>query len=81
MTAPLLEQLYGTATAVAAEKDQEITAEDRRKVVFCSIQELETIVLNAHEDSFLRTMAAAREDRFSGWLLPLVHRETGGFSC
>jgi hypothetical protein len=42
---------------------------------------LETTIANAHEDSFLRTVEAAREDRFSGWLLPFVHREMGGFNA
>ncbi len=81
MTDDLQEQLYAAATALAAKKDPEITAEDRRKVVFCSIQDLEITIANSHEDSFLRTISAAREDRFSGWMLPNVHREMGGFDA
>ena len=74
MTQELEEQLVAAA-ATLAQKDQGITAEDRRKVVFCSIQGLESMLANSDEDGFLRTLCASHEDRFAGWLLPNVHRE------
>jgi hypothetical protein len=71
----LQQQVLAAATTLA-EKDSEITAEDRRKVVFCSIHDLERTLTNATEDSFLRTMSAARDERFGGWILPNIHRDT-----
>jgi hypothetical protein len=75
MSGPLQGQLVAAA-AKLAETEPEITAEDRCAVVFCSIHDLETTLANATEDSFLRTMGAACEGRFVGWILPNIHRET-----
>ncbi|MDF1847015.1 MAG: hypothetical protein P1U69_07440 [Parvibaculaceae bacterium] len=68
-------QLLAEATTLAA-RDPEITAEDRRKVVFCAIEDLETTLTNSDEDSFLRAMSSAtNEDRFAGYILPDIYRE------
>lgn len=64
------------AASVLADRDAGIIPEDRRAVIICSIQDLETTLSVASEDSFLRVVAAASEDRFFGWLLSHVHRET-----
>lgn len=60
-----------------AKKDAEILAVDRRKIVFCAVQELEGLLMISDEDRFLGAIAAATEDRFIGWQLPNVHREIG----
>jgi hypothetical protein len=70
----LEEQLVANAVALAL-KDPEITVEDRRKVLFCSVQDLECVLAHSDEDALLRTLSAAREKRFEGWQLPGIHFE------
>src|SRR5450759_5255599 len=50
----------------------------KRQVMFCAIQDLETTLANSDENSFLRTMSAAGEDRFFAWMLPNIYNETKG---
>ena len=47
-------------------------------MVFCPIEDLERTLATADEDSFLRTMFAIGDQRFDGWSLPDIHRETEG---
>ncbi|MCA6111138.1 hypothetical protein [Bradyrhizobium cenepequi] len=58
-----------------ADADPDIAAIDRRKVVFCSIEDLEEILSETDEAGFLATLSAAAEEKFDGWLLSSVHRE------
>lgn len=59
-----------------ADKEADITAEDRRNVLFCSVQELEAILSHSTEDAFLATLKAARDDKkYVGWGLREVHRD------
>jgi len=62
------------ATALA-DKEEGITAEDRRMVLFCSVQNLEEILCLSTEDSFLATLRAARQEKYRGWGLREIHRE------
>jgi hypothetical protein len=50
-----------------ADKEEDITAEDRRHVIFCPIQGLEEIVSVTTEDRFLKALKAAGEKRYDGW--------------
>lgn len=77
MSRELQERVLTTATTLA-ERDQEIIAEDRRTVVFCAVEDLERFLTIADEDSFLRAIAAVGDERFVGWVLPNIHRETEG---
>ncbi len=72
----LQEDLLERANALA-NKDPEILANDRRKVVFCAVQELEGLLMVSDEQRFLGAIAVVTEDRFVGWQLPNVHREIG----
>jgi hypothetical protein len=38
----------------------------------CPIQELEATLAQSDEESFLKTLAAAREEKYSGWMLSSV---------
>ena len=49
-----------------ADNEGDIADQDRRKVVFCAITDLESLLTNSDEALFLRTLAAARERKFSG---------------
>ncbi|MGP0083484.1 MAG: hypothetical protein ACLP0B_07640 [Steroidobacteraceae bacterium] len=58
-----------------ADKEGDITAEDRRHILFCPIHGLEEILCRSTEDAFLATLKAAHEPRYAGWELREVHRE------
>lgn len=72
----LQDDLLERANALA-NKDTEISGDDKRKVVFCAVQELEGLLMVSDEQRFLSAIVAATEDRFVGWQLPNVHREIG----
>jgi hypothetical protein len=77
MSKELQEEVFATATELAT-GDPEITLEDRRRIVFCSIEDLESTLLVSDKARFLRALSAATEDRFVGWQLPQIHRESVG---
>lgn len=66
------------AEAMAARKDPAINAEDRRTIVFCSIEDLEITLSRRDEDGFLADLAKATEDRFMGWMLPNIYSHEDG---
>jgi hypothetical protein len=59
-----------------ADHDGNITEEDRRPVVICPIADLEAIFAKATEDSFLASLKASYEEKYSGWKLREVHRDS-----
>lgn len=77
MSRERIEQVFARAEALALE-DREITVEDRRKVVLCDISDLEHVLASSDEDAFLRTLLAAEQDNFTGWLFSNVRREAEG---
>jgi hypothetical protein len=38
-------------------------------VLICPIQELELTLARSDEDAFLRTLTAARDEKYTGWML------------
>jgi len=60
-----------------ADADPDILEEDRRPVLFAAVQDFESLLSQTDEESFLRTLDAGAEDRFLGWILPLISRELG----
>jgi hypothetical protein len=68
----------GEILAVArrlAEADPDISPEDMRPIIICSIEDLEATFRRASEQNFLDALTAAVQDRFSGWLLSSIDRE------
>jgi hypothetical protein len=57
-----------------ADQDGNITEEDRRPVIMCPIYDLEAIFAKATEDSFLVSLKASYEEKYSGWMYREVHR-------
>jgi len=51
--------------------------QDQRPVIFASIQDFERVLVQTDEDGLFRTLSAASEERFLGWLLPNVRQELG----
>lgn len=78
MSSELQRQLIQIAGVRVGERYPEITPEDQRPIVFCSIEELEQTLAGADETQFLADLGLATEDRFAGWLLPNVHRDATG---
>lgn len=60
-----------------ADENGNISSEDRKSVVICPISNLESILSRATEDSLLASLKAANEDKYQGWMLAEVHRDTG----
>jgi hypothetical protein len=60
-----------------ADKDANITADDRKHVCICPIFDLEFILSRATEASVLHSLKASQEGRYQGWGIREVHRDTG----
>ena len=58
-----------------AEMEGDIAAEDRRHIIFCSIQGLEEVLSRCTEDTLLATLNAARKKKYVGWELPQINQE------
>jgi hypothetical protein len=71
------EKVFQQANALADEHGN-ITDEDRRPVIICPIYELEEILLTSTEDTFLASLKASYEEKYSGWQLREVHRDSKG---
>lgn len=73
MSSDRQQRVLAMARELAARKDPLIEAEDQRTIVFCSIEDLETTLQRSDEPRFLRDLAAAAEERFTGWMLPNIN--------
>jgi hypothetical protein len=60
-----------------ADIDHSIAPEDRKRVVICPVFDLEAILSQATEDSLLASLTASNENKYQGWMLREVHRDTG----
>jgi len=64
------------AEAIAlADKEGDISADDRRHIIFCSIYSLEVVVSTSTEDIFLASLKAARQEKYIGWEFQEISRE------
>jgi hypothetical protein len=61
--------------AALADKEGDITAEDRRHIIFCPIHGLEEVLSRSTEHTFLATIKAAREEKYISWELREINRE------
>ena len=78
MSVPLREEVMAAAKVLADRPGQEIIEEDRRPVVFCSIDDLERVLGFASESKFVDAVQAAATPKYLGWILPNVHRDLSG---
>jgi hypothetical protein len=69
-------KVFAEANALADE-DGNITPEDRKPIVICSIYDLESILSRATEGSLLASLKVSNEKKYQGWMLGQVHRDTG----
>jgi hypothetical protein len=67
-SAELRTAMIAEAEKIAAQKEPEMTDEDKRTPLFVSIHELENVMSRSTGDDLLETFrAAAHEDRYNGW--------------
>lgn len=62
----------------ALQETPDVTEADMRPIVFCSMQELSDIMFVSNEDQFLTTLKNASLEKYAGWPLMQVRRETDG---
>lgn len=55
--------------------EPDILGADRRHVVFCAIQDFESLVGRGNENSLLAALKASSQQQYEGWQLREVHRE------
>lgn len=71
----LIQDIFTAASQMAAEKDPDITEEDRRPILFCASTDLESTLATATKDSFNAAISKAVNERRQGWLLSSSHQE------
>ncbi|MFK0299572.1 hypothetical protein ACIQTU_10165 [Brevundimonas sp. NPDC090276] len=62
----------------ATASDPHIRAEDQRPIVFASIEDIETTLSRTDASGFLQALAQAAQEKFTGWMLPNLHRTVEG---
>ncbi|PYE22973.1 hypothetical protein C8J32_10923 [Rhizobium sp. PP-CC-3A-592] len=67
MSSELQARIIKQAEELAAAKSPEIEAEDKRHPIFCSIQDLDELLLMSNEEHLLGAFKAARLDKYIGW--------------
>lgn len=67
MSRELRNTLIAEAEQIAAAKEPEITEEDKRRPVFCPIQELDHMLTVSNEEQLLAAFRAANDVYYQGW--------------
>lgn len=75
MGRPLREKVFKLAHDLA-NKDKDILQEDRRDIIFCPAQDLETLLSRGTEDTFLACLKAAQTEKYEGWQLRQIHQDS-----
>jgi hypothetical protein len=75
MGLPLQEDVLARAEVISRQRDPEITADDRRTILFVSMADLERLLVTATPATFRAAVALAVTDNRRGWLLSQVHLE------
>jgi hypothetical protein len=69
-------KVFAEASALA-DAERNVAPEDRKHVVICPVYDLESILSRATEDSLLASLKASKDEKYRGWMLREVHRDTG----
>jgi hypothetical protein len=67
MSEPLRKSVFAKAVQMTHEKDEAITEEDRKNVVFVTISELENVLTVATAKSLTEALHKSTQDGFIGW--------------
>lgn len=70
------DRVFEEARKIADQIDRDITEDDRKPVLFCSIDDFENTLEVASEESLLRAIRSGITPQFRGWFLSSVHQKT-----
>jgi hypothetical protein len=62
---------------ILADEDGDILPEDRKPVSICPISDFESTLSRATEETLLASLKTWNEEKYQGWMLSAVHRDTG----
>lgn len=74
MSGPLRRAVLDLAH-LKAKDDANLLPEDKRPIIFCSIEDAEMTLQFSTAETFFSALAAATLDKYEGWMLPSVLRE------
>jgi hypothetical protein len=77
MGGPVTKEIMHRAHDLANTCAEPIPSEDRKPVIFCPVTDLETVLADSDEQSFLDAVQASTTEKYDGWMLSAVHREVG----
>ncbi|CAN7680652.1 hypothetical protein LJR235_005376 [Pararhizobium sp. LjRoot235] len=75
MAGDLRAHVVEEANALVAEKETEIEEQDKRRPVFCQIQELDELLTTCTPDELLETFRVATDDRYAAWGVRELRRD------
>jgi hypothetical protein len=75
MANDLIDDILDAATKMAAKRDPEILAEDRKPILFSSMTDVETTFAKASKGSFDAAISKAVDENRAGWMLSSSHNE------
>lgn len=58
--------------------EPEVTGDDQRPIIFCSMQDLADVMIVSDEDQFLLALDSAKLDKYKGWDFRQVRRDAAG---
>jgi hypothetical protein len=75
MGGPITKDILRRAREMVGARDERITEEDRKPIVFCPITDLESVLADADEQSFVAAVLRATDAEHDGWMLSSIHKE------
>ena len=69
----LRKQVLLDAEKMASEKDADISQTDRKPIVFVAVPELERMLSQSTEATFLQALKSSNTEKYRGWRLDGVH--------
>ena len=70
------DHVISSATAMADASPDNITARDRRKILFVSIHDLEEVLSHSTSQSFLHLLRLAQTEKYDGWALRGIQQDS-----
>ncbi|NOX83156.1 MAG: hypothetical protein GXP06_09270 [Alphaproteobacteria bacterium] len=75
MTHDRYARIMAEANTILAKKEPLMQDVDRRRIAFCDINDLESLICKADKESFVDTISCAASTEKAGWLLTSIHKE------
>lgn len=71
------QSILNRAVEIAAQKDSDISEVDMKEIVFCTMSDIERLCGRSDINGFLQTLDLATSDKYRGWHLTSLLKETG----